>query len=384
MFTGIIRKRSRMDKVENTEDVKPDLWNCSSSSGQATQIEEDEAFWFEDGTVILHAEDVEFRVYFGLLEGYSTVFKELFAQPLPTRAVSIAGCDNFPCPVVKLSDSPHDLRHLLRNCMPKQSGSIYDLDTMPSYDMISAAIRLGQKYNITHLSQKAVDVLKGYYTDSLDTWRSSIHAWCPSGWSEKQAIGVVNLARLTGELSLLPVALMVCAIRVDGDVVYGFTREDGSQEYLTLHDLSLCFRAKTRLREASVAALFRSLTPTPSHGCLAPHSCPNMLNNVLRRGNDMEAQVNFLMHSDVLLRTVDSYLRNKDGLTISFWVSQFRDGGDSLRLWVLPPPQSESKLPARLEGTSFTLSLARSQTVTRRQGSNLTLMTACGVLHMPR
>lgn len=57
------------------------------------------------------------------------------------------------------------------------------------------------------MSQKASEFLKVYYTDTLDAW-NEIDAWHPSGWTEEQAIGVVNLARLTGELSLLPAAII--------------------------------------------------------------------------------------------------------------------------------------------------------------------------------
>ncbi len=132
MSARLARKRARTDGVEDMEDVKLDSSNNSSASvddsstpshsKSAIQLEKDEEFWFEDGTVILHAGDVEFRVYGGLLAGHSAVFKELFAQSHPTRTVSIAGRHDFPCPVVKLSDSPYDIRHFLRSCMPRQAG----------------------------------------------------------------------------------------------------------------------------------------------------------------------------------------------------------------------------------------------------------------------
>ena len=131
MSTRTTRKRARTDADEDSADMKPDPSNPAISADEANAtglagvpipLKKDEEFWFEDGTVILHAGDVEFRVYGGLLESHSTVFKELFAQSHPTRAVSIAGRTDFLCPVIKLSDSPHDLRHVLRSCMPKQSG----------------------------------------------------------------------------------------------------------------------------------------------------------------------------------------------------------------------------------------------------------------------
>lgn len=74
----------------------------------------DAEFWFGDGTVILVAGDVEFRIYKGLLADYSPVFKTMFAKQHPVRPMPIDECHSIPCPVVRLKDSPYDLRHILR------------------------------------------------------------------------------------------------------------------------------------------------------------------------------------------------------------------------------------------------------------------------------
>ena len=100
----------------------------TQADGQAiggASVKQDEEFWFDDGTVILVARDtVEFRVYRGVLAGLSSVFKDLFAEHHALREVcmNIQGVPTFPCPVVQVSDSPEDLRHLLRACFPKRLG----------------------------------------------------------------------------------------------------------------------------------------------------------------------------------------------------------------------------------------------------------------------
>lgn len=78
----------------------------------------DEEFWFEDGSVILVAGDVEFRVFRSILAQYSPVFSDMFSLPQPSFT---SGSPADPCPVVHLSDSPEDLRHILRVSMPKSS-----------------------------------------------------------------------------------------------------------------------------------------------------------------------------------------------------------------------------------------------------------------------
>ena len=102
------RKRARLED-EGADDNDEELRSV-----------EDAEFWFDDGTVILVARGVEFRIYGGLLAHHSPVFKELLAQAHPPPTPSSAGGDTSSCPVVHLSDSPEDLRHLLRAYMPSK------------------------------------------------------------------------------------------------------------------------------------------------------------------------------------------------------------------------------------------------------------------------
>ena len=69
----------------------------------------DEEIWFEDGNIIVIAEDTAFRLYKGILSAASPVFKDLFSVPQPEDAETMDGC-----PVVHLADSATDLRHFFR------------------------------------------------------------------------------------------------------------------------------------------------------------------------------------------------------------------------------------------------------------------------------
>lgn len=65
--------------------------------------------WFSTGNLIIVAGGrVAFRVYRGLLALKSEVFRELFELPPPPDQEKMDDC-----PVVQLSDSPEDLKHLL-------------------------------------------------------------------------------------------------------------------------------------------------------------------------------------------------------------------------------------------------------------------------------
>lgn len=108
------RKRARTSSVSAT----------ANSHGEIEPVAErkrDVEFWYSDGNIILVARDVEFRVFKGILAEHSPVFRDMFSlpQPLPAKP-SVASADDM-CPVVHLSDSPEDLRHVLRVYMPKGS-----------------------------------------------------------------------------------------------------------------------------------------------------------------------------------------------------------------------------------------------------------------------
>ncbi len=101
---------------ESTVSQEPEDDTVAGDVGQREEgegLKRDEEFWYEDGTVILVARDVEFRVFKGILADHSPVFRDMFSLPQPPEA-AIA-----PCPVVHVTDTPEDLRHLLRACIPK-------------------------------------------------------------------------------------------------------------------------------------------------------------------------------------------------------------------------------------------------------------------------
>ena len=137
MSSRVLRKRARVEYIDDVEEVigrrdgnarsasavaqpRHDNEGDEERKPQIHQLtKEDEEFWFKDGTVIIAAGHVEFRVYGGILAEHSSVFKDLLAKhDHPVRPViSMPGRIKVPCAVVSLEDSPEDLRYLLRAYM---------------------------------------------------------------------------------------------------------------------------------------------------------------------------------------------------------------------------------------------------------------------------
>ncbi len=137
MSARVTRKRTRASQEEEEEDLPAPKRELDldgrvgpsnaqvDSEGHAREgqaFKKDEEFWFEDGTVILVARDIDFRVYEGLLAGLSPVFRHLFTESQELISVCMRDGQTLSCPVVHVADAPEDLRHLLRACFSKRLG----------------------------------------------------------------------------------------------------------------------------------------------------------------------------------------------------------------------------------------------------------------------
>ena len=71
-----------------------------------------EHFWFEDGNIVLVAQQTAFKVYRGLLVAQSTVFSDMFQASCRDESEIFADS-----PMIHLSDSPHDSAHFLEALM---------------------------------------------------------------------------------------------------------------------------------------------------------------------------------------------------------------------------------------------------------------------------
>ncbi len=118
MSARATRKRARTSLNDNS-DVQEDTIQVHPAPRSLRK--RDEEFCCSDGNITLVAGDVEFRVYKGILSEHSPVFRDMFSLPQPPVAASSPSSsdDDSTCPVVHLSDSSEDLRHVLRAYMPR-------------------------------------------------------------------------------------------------------------------------------------------------------------------------------------------------------------------------------------------------------------------------
>ncbi|PCH44677.1 hypothetical protein WOLCODRAFT_123932 [Wolfiporia cocos MD-104 SS10] len=224
------RKRHRKDSDDESQGQVND---------KEISVIHDGEFWYEDGNVVLVAQDVGFKVYKGLLAQRSEVFRDLFAVAQPTCDEMLDGC-----PVIHLDDDPQELKCLFDAL---QYGDKY---INPSADMtfgtLAVIIRLSNKYHIQDLQDNGVARLKAYYTDSFDDWnRNSLDDYFQ--YAPADAITAVNLARLTNTPTILPIALYICCTLQSSVLVNGLPVEGKEPERLSTEDLARCIDGRAKL-----------------------------------------------------------------------------------------------------------------------------------------
>ncbi|KAM5537260.1 hypothetical protein V8D89_008990 [Ganoderma adspersum] len=272
--TGPPRKRARTSRNNDSDGLPP--------------LEEDDEFWYDDGTLILTAANVEFRVYRGPLATHSPVFRDMLALPQPPSSKSTSSAydasNTSPlCPAVHVTDSPVDLRHFLRAFV---AGGTLEPTEAPTFYAVSAWIRLGHKYEVDSLVENGLQYLRRFYPSLLS---GSLYA-CPGPIANDRpddvrgshAIAIVNLARLTGSNDLLPLALLECC-KLAARIVEGCVREDGTVEHLHPDDLGRCFAAKDVLVLQVVSAYLHLFEFARADvGCLDSERCQEALEGCMQ------------------------------------------------------------------------------------------------------
>jgi hypothetical protein len=79
--------------------------------------------WYKDGSVILQADGIQFRVHWGVLSEHSSFFRDLENLPQPPEQPSVDGC-----PVVELLDSVVDVKYLLKALYTPYAFKLFGFD----------------------------------------------------------------------------------------------------------------------------------------------------------------------------------------------------------------------------------------------------------------
>ncbi len=137
----------------------------------------------------------------------------------------------------------------------------YDSRRRPSFHELSACIRLGRKYQVDHIVDKAMMCIwKAYPKDFPSYLKRAMLC-------QEHTIGVMNLAQFVGAADIFPVAVLGGCALFGTDLVRGFVRPNRTRKLLYPFDLATCFEAKGQLMRENARRLRRVTEFKPSPKC---------------------------------------------------------------------------------------------------------------------
>lgn len=220
-----------------------------SSGSEENPIQAD-GLWFEDGNLILKAENTLFRVYGGLLAARSSVFRDMLGFPPPEDGnATMDGC-----PIVTVYDSAKDMAYFLRAVFDSRCASSMGTTDPDSYSFSSTTrssffepapaqtelpilegiLRLSLKYDVKYLHRRALDHLLTTFPTTLKAWkqRDDIRTIPPV---DNTPFAAFRLAREFDLVWLLPsIIYCICSHPFDKTLDHASWGEGESSERIEL------------------------------------------------------------------------------------------------------------------------------------------------------
>ncbi|KAL4246431.1 hypothetical protein ABKN59_009645 [Abortiporus biennis] len=241
--------------TNSEEDVKP--------------AERCKEFWFEDGNIILLAEETSFRVHKTFLSRHSTVFNDILNIP-QTQDSLCTQVDG--CPTIYLSDSKEDI-HCMLSVLYDGGNKYFGCDVALPFSTVSSMLTIGMKYQIDKISQEAIRRLNFCFPTHLSNFieqkvfldgpsRSSDTPMVPIEMENKDAIQVIHLANMFDITSVLPTAYYACAQLSIDELVMAV--ED---QLWSLDMLRMCLNGRETLRKKDMSQLSTLFSREMSLNC---------------------------------------------------------------------------------------------------------------------
>ncbi|KZP20321.1 hypothetical protein FIBSPDRAFT_541550 [Athelia psychrophila] len=244
--------------------------------------------WFNDGNIIIHAESTRFKVYGGILASKSEIFGDMMSLPTPeSTAITSSELSTGGCPVVHVTDSTEDWRHVLEAIFNRMYTFTVDATSLP-FPVIRSLLRLGHKYNFVELLAEAMERLTRYFPATIKGWDSphrNAYIVMPYVASYFE---LVSLARTLGLPFILPALFYECVTTASLKILLsGLSRNayDGSSaSQLDPSDIQACilgWEAIISLQITTTCAWFTITTLYPD--CRDSPRCTNARREILIR-----------------------------------------------------------------------------------------------------
>ncbi|KAF8216636.1 hypothetical protein K438DRAFT_1703693 [Mycena galopus ATCC 62051] len=214
--------------------------------------------WHTDGNVVLQAQDMQFRVHWGILTQNSSFFRDLQALPQPPEQLTVDGCA-----VLELQlDAVEDVKLLL--------ATLYNptalFQQVIPFALVAALVRLGRKYDFRNLMDAAVQLLMDEHPTTLKEFLelSKTHPYHPKRITYHRGfeLDMLDLARENNILSALPCAYYRMLTRYSqNQLLDGIPRSDRTLTSLAPSTLRQCIVGREKI-------IFKQMQPGHTLGWL--------------------------------------------------------------------------------------------------------------------
>ncbi|KAH6907602.1 hypothetical protein BKA70DRAFT_1189582 [Coprinopsis sp. MPI-PUGE-AT-0042] len=263
------RKRQRCDGKASESGVK-----------RSTEI------WFEDGNLILQAENVQFKTHRGLLARHSSVLRDMLSVPQPEVQDEDGLVEG--CPVVILNDQAKHWATVLAVLYDGLHQFLGSSSKALPFGLVDAMLRLGHKYEFSVLQQTALDYFSKqfskeeddfYYTEtSMDKGDDGAFCYLDADHSFNDVINLAVSLRLN---CTLPAILLQALILANSPFSFFEGTKSASGVITKLpHDIEmLLVQSHARLAILVAKNQFAYLTDDalPAASCQHPTICSKAL-----------------------------------------------------------------------------------------------------------
>ncbi|KAJ7033592.1 hypothetical protein C8F04DRAFT_1039380 [Mycena alexandri] len=176
-----------------------------------------EGLWFEDGGLIIRADNTVFRVYRDMLATHASGFAGMLAGASPEFMDG--------CPFVHLPDSAKDMEYFLKALFDFRFFRPYP--ALTTFPILAGVLRMSHRYDAADLLKRALFHFSTPFPTSLAEWENNSAgvSWTRKGY----ALPIIAVARQVSADWIIPAALYhLCETLkeeeiLDGVVVSGST-----------------------------------------------------------------------------------------------------------------------------------------------------------------
>lgn len=227
--------------------------------------------WLADGSIILQADNIMFKVYSGLLARHSPFFRTLFTLPQPTTDVE----EYDGVPVVQMQDGANELRWLL---LAEHDTSSSLINTNTKIKILLSLLHLSTKYEVPHTRKAVVSVLESLFPPKLADWIETLDHTVKlvAVQTDKTVweVDIANAARANSVPQILPHVLFICLTHGLGRVLDGFQYNVAHLSPENRRAAVLAFPALLeQCRTVGFQFLQEHLRPVTMKRCNTPEKC---------------------------------------------------------------------------------------------------------------